>query len=1441
MHDLVAAPAPGERLVRHVGDSLTFRLQTPSKARPALGWQARLRTTLGRAHARREEILQAHTAHVAPFGVSWHDVPLSWNGADWSRTFLLAETGFFAAKPYLIDPDGYQHWPPGPDITVSVHPDVCRSANTIYCAFTRLLGPTRKATRLHPEPHEAEVLSLRDQGFAVLPPSGTFRDLQRQLPHIVEGLGCRIIHLLPVHPTPTTFARFGPMGSPYAALDLTAVDPALVEFDQRTTGIEQFVELTRATHRLGARLFLDIVINHTGWGSSLHEEHPEFFRREADGRFACPGAWGNTWEDLVELEPHRVALWDLIAESLLTWCRRGVDGFRCDAGYKIPCHVWQFIIARVHAEFPDAVFLLEGLGGSWEATETLLSEGGMQWAYSELFQNYSGPDIQRYLDYAFAQSRQRGTYVHYSETHDNDRLAARGREWSLLRNRICALTSVQGGFGFTSGVEWLAAEKIRVHERTGLAWDQSTSLVAELAALNRLLADHPAFHDGARITRVSPVDHPAYALHRTDRDGGSPVLILINPQTDQPIDITLQLALIGMQAGDLKELLGQTPPTSQGDEHRTTFLLPQASAFCLAPQPAPPSGTGRTVRDRHARFAWAIQAATVLFPAESLIPPENRELFLSSLKKQPLRWLATLSQVFRHPPGEDRPSRPGDESPAPLSPGRPLDQLLAAFPDPFPNVIIWEPDDVRRLTLVPPGWWLVIRDREGFRAHLQLPGSLPRHAVSVSFEEGHLVAFPPRQDDRPVDASLEVEHHDPHRPRLSAKVRFLAPQAKLMKPPHPESVVLLTNGRGAMARLRLDFGQVRSKYDCALGANLHPDVPVDRHVLVKRVRAWINADGFISPLDGHNRIGIQPGSPARWTFRANAGNGRHVTLHVDVILLPQRNTTLFRFQRQPTDLSIPLTLILRADLEDRSFHAETQRNPGSEQHFESNTQTLAGQAGFLFAPDRHRTLRVMASSGRYHPQSEWSQQVPHPMEAERGQTGTGDAFSPGWFEAHMEPGEQILLALDAEPQWLPPERWPDAFASEPVASAMAPDLFAQTLDTACAAFVARRGQGHTVIAGYPWFLDWGRDTLIAARGLLVSSSREVVPGILRNFARFAENGTLPNSLFGDNASNRDTSDAPLWFGVIVEEAASHFDGSFLKEPVHPGKPSLLETVRDLVEGYLRGTPNGIRVEPASQLVWSPSHFTWMDTNHPAATPRQGYPIEIQALWIRNLQFLAQHDASQAARWETLARQATQSVQALFWLSDRGWYSDVLLAQPGTPASQAIPDHALRPNALFLLGLLNGPADRARSTVLACLRYLLVPGALRSLAPLPAQPPLPVHAADGRLLNDPRHPYWGRYEGDEDTRRKPAYHNGTAWTWVLPTLAEALVKAWPDEPFATRTARALLASADPLFSSACLGHLPEICDGDAPHTPRGCDAQAWSVTEALRVYRLLEKS
>jgi len=303
-------PATGERLLRFVGDKIRFTLRSGGDPHSALRTPhlAFLRTNLGRAAARRQEIIAAHAGCAVVANSSWRDVPMEATADGWSVELPLAETGWFQAKAYLLDDKGWQHWPDGPDVGIAVHPDFTRTANTIYCAFTRLFGATKNLASTADDKLDAQLKALEAQGYATLPPSGKFRDLARQLPHIIHTLGCRIIHLLPVHPVPTTYARFGRMGSPYAALDLTAVDPALVEFDQRATGIDQFCELTRTTHALGGRIFIDIVINHTGWGSTLQENHPQFFLKKPDGDFASPGAWGTVWEDLVELEQHDVRL-----------------------------------------------------------------------------------------------------------------------------------------------------------------------------------------------------------------------------------------------------------------------------------------------------------------------------------------------------------------------------------------------------------------------------------------------------------------------------------------------------------------------------------------------------------------------------------------------------------------------------------------------------------------------------------------------------------------------------------------------------------------------------------------------------------------------------------------------------------------------------------------------------------------------------------------------------------------------------------------------------------------------------------------------------------------------------------------------------------------------------------------------------------------------------
>ena len=1419
----IMEPAPGERLLHFVGDRVRFTLHASAER---AGWRALLRTNLGRAAARRREIIAAHAGGAAAAGASWRDVPMKKNGDAWEIELPLAEVGCFKAKAYLLDEKNWQHWPEGADAGISVHPNFARTANTIYCAFPRLFGATKNLPSARDEKLEAQIKALDGKNFAVIPPSGKLRDLMRQLPHIVQTLGCRILHLLPVHPTPTTYARFGRFGSPYAALDLTAVDPALVEFDKRTTGVDQFLELTGAAHSLGARVFIDIVINHTGWGSTLQENHPEFFVKKPDGEFASPGAWGTTWEDLVELEQHDVALWDIIADSLLTWCQRGVDGFRCDAGYKIPVPAWQYIIARVQDEFPETIFLLEGLGGSWEATEALLTEGGMHWAYSELFQNYSGREVAWYLDYANRQNQRLGSYINYSETHDNDRLAKKGRTWSLLRNRLCALTSPGGGFGFTCGVEWLATEKIRVHGQTGLRWDAADNIVPELARLNDLISSHPCFFDGAKLTRLSGPEAPVYALLREAAEGKDAVVILANTELEKEQKVTLAIPNLRF------ELLGQPPPQHSGGGNKTVFTLPPGAVYCLSAADKPAGLSGDAYRHARALAAFAFGALNQVLPIETVDGLDWRQL-AAQAERSPKNLLAGISEFA------------ACEGKSPLS--NRLDEIEAGRV--YPRVITWKLPDAQRVLLVPAGHWLLVEDTAAFRATLELDAAEngarngkgeAEHVQSVQAGKVYVACFKPRE--AAGEAELRLERHTTIPQAVSARIRLLPVEPiPADSRPRATDIVLLTNQRGGMARLCVDLSRVNSKYDCVLGANLHPSVPVDRHVLVKRLRIWVNADGFLSPLNLACLANFRLGPPAVWSFIANAGDGRTVEIELRAEMTPEENTVVFQFRRPteqlacgkqlPADAEVRLTV--RVDIEDRNFHSETKRNGGAEHHFASHIGDLppaplraAPNPGFAFTPARDRQLRVFSDAGEYHAQPEWCEHIPHPVEQTRGQVGSGDAYSPGWFDLPLAKGACVSLTLTAEAERRPP--------AGPTPAAPAAAGFADQLARAARQFVVRRDDFKTVIAGYPWFLDWGRDSLICARGLLAAGLTEEVKHILLTFAKFEQDGTLPNTIHGHDVSNRDTSDAPLWFAVVCEDLA---DPGFFDQVVD-GRRTIRDVLTSIAENYARGTPNGIRMDADSALIFSPSHFTWMDTNYPAGTPREGYPVEIQALWIRLLRLLEKIGAgAQPAKWRALADRALASLDKLFWLPERGWFADVLLARPGQPAREATASDALRNNCLFAISLGLVAGERAQRCVAAAQQYLVVPGGLRTLAPLPVSVPLPIHR-NGQLINDPPKPYWPRYEGDEDTRRKPAYHNGTAWTWTFPSFCEALAQAWAFSPTAVAAAKSYLGSAERLLQEGCLGQLPEILDGDAPHTQRGCDAQAWGATETLRVWKKL---
>jgi len=1416
-------PAPGEHLLRFVGDRLRVAL-TPA-AGASRQRKAFLRTNLTRAQvARVEMIAQAglrEQEQLTFAGASWRDIPLEPSSEGFAVELPLLETGHFLAKAYFRDENGHQDWPAGRDLSIVVHPDRLRTSNIIYCAFARVMGPFTLPEQS--STMQAATRELDAQGWSVIPPSSTLRNLTRSLPHIFERLGCRILHLLPIGPVPTTYARMGRYGSPYAQLDLTAIDPALVEFDKRTTAVDQFRELADAVHFREGMVLLDIVLNHTGWGARLFDQHPEWFKRDASGAFHSPGAWGTVWEDLVELDQAHRELWDLLADALITWCRRGVDGFRCDAGYMVPVPAWQYIVARVRREFPDCVFLLEGLGGAWEATERLLTEGGMQWAYSELFQCLEPGHVADYLDHSMRESGRIGTLVHYSETHDNDRLAKRGITWSLMRNRLSALSSHSGAFGFTVGVEWLSTNKIDVHEAHPVAWDAELNIVRELAQLSALLCEHPCFFDGTRIARVSSKDSSVLAVERVSRDELDRCLVLINLDVAATRELVLPDALwLGLGETPV-DLLGQPLPAVQRRAGEVRLRLAAGQTFCVAAQSSPVGLAGELYRVRRAQAAWALRLLGLSMAHESLGPADFVAL-AEHVAADPARFLAAIAVLDGASAKQD---------------------LLAALERAsnqarYPRVLTFRAEHASRVTLVPPAHWLLVRDDFPFEVVLtREEGDLVTRAIRM--DDGYVAAIPPHDGQSERDLTLRLNRFEQRGVDIVACIRLLA-QLPRFAATAQQGLALLVNGRGGMARLHADLGTVTSKYDCLLAANFHPEVPSDRHVLIKRARVWVDADGFITPLDQQNLVQLEVGPPAVWTFAANAGDGRRVGVRLTVDLLRQRNIAVMRFDRVPTQsLDLPpderVRLIVRFDLEDRSFHAETHADEKLVSAFEAGTSELSSRIGFRFAPASERTLTVVSERGAYHAGAQWMRDIHHTVDAGRGLAASGDAYSPGWFSLPLAAGASVTLVCSADHEEPSPALVQRALSVGP-ASSPSPSDFETQLRRAAEAFIVRRGAGRTVIAGYPWFLDWGRDTFIAARGLIAAGYHEEVRHMLATYAALERKGTLPNYLAGEGEGSRETSDAPLWFALACSELARAV-GTGLYELHVDGQRTLRDVLASMALHHLQGAENGVRVDHASGLVWSPSHYTWMDTNYPAGTPREGYPIELSVLWLSCLGELERLGVELPGYDVSSLRVLTRGSLERFYRPELGYCADTLHARAGVAASEALADDHLRPNQLLAVasGLFRG--ERARAIVAAAERYLLVPGAMRTLAPKPVQVALPISDARGRPLNDPHAPYRGHYDGDEDSQRKPAYHNGTAWVWWLPIYCEALVAAWDEDPAAVAAARAVLGSTARLLGEGCIGQLPEILDGDAPHLQRGCDAQAWSVTETLRVWLKLD--
>jgi len=448
----------------------------------------------------------------------------------------------------------------------------------------------------------------------------------------------------------------------------------------------------------------------------------------------------------------------------------------------------------------------------------------------------------------------------------------------------------------------------------------------------------------------------------------------------------------------------------------------------------------------------------------------------------------------------------------------------------------------------------------------------------------------------------------------------------------------------------------------------------------------------------------------------------------------------------------------------------------------------------------------------------WYRNFLYTREQDRGLDSTEDLAAPGLFVFDLSSEDAFLVmasslsGLEMEQESAPElfRKLEDEERRRRAGVASRPIRRAET-------FLARRDEGTTIVAGYPWFTDWGRDTFISLRGLCLSTGREdLALEILLSWSGEVRGGMLPNFFpDGDRSVEYNTVDASLWFIVAVHALIQRMKR--LAKPLErDAEERLWKAVEEILSGYSEGTRYGIALDPKDGLLRAGEpgvQLTWMDAKVGdwVVTPRIGKPVEVQALWLNALEIAGER----SKRWRPLLEQGRRSFAERFWNEERGCLFDVVDVDhvPGTT------DPSIRPNQLFAVGglpfaLLTG--ERAAKIVDCVERELLTPRGLRSLAP-----------------GEPG--YTGRYAGGP-RERDAAYHQGTAWAWLLGPFIEAWLRVRPAGDDAKQEAqRRFLAPLEGLIQGeAGLGYPSEISDGDPPFTPRGCPFQAWSLAELIRI-------
>ena len=638
---------------------------------------------------------------------------------------------------------------------------------------------------------------------------------------------------------------------------------------------------------------------------------------------------------------------------------------------------------------------------------------------------------------------------------------------------------------------------------------------------------------------------------------------------------------------------------------------------------------------------------------------------------------------------------------------------------------------------------------------------------------------------------------------------------------------LCTNGLGGFASGTV-AGLPTRRYHGLLVAALKP--PVGRTVMVGGLDERIEYDGATYEL-----------STARWADGTVAPVGYRLIAHFHldgttpvwhyacadtlvekrVWMEPGANTTYVRYRLLRAGAGGPVRLTLRALVNYREFHVTTH-GPGWQM-----AVAPAGRGLQIIAYDGARPLSIQVPGATAEPAHDWYVGFRLAAEEARGLDALDDSLHAGTFTATLAPEGPLTAVLSAEarPDLDGEQAWARRRAHEaevllawrkvqPVAGP-AP-AWIERLVLAADQFVVSRPLaadpgGLSVIAGYHWFGDWGRDTMIALPGLTLCTGRpEAARRILTTFARFVDGGMLPNVFpDADEPPAYNTVDAALWYVEAVRAYhESTGDGGALRE--------LFPAIEQIVRAYAAGTRYGIRVDPADGLVTAGEpgvQLTWMDARvgDRVVTPRTGKPVEINALWYNALVAttgLARALGRSATEWEGMAARAGAGF-ARFWNAAAGYCYDVIDGPDGHEA-------ALRPNQILAVSLPASAlsAERQRQVVDACARRLLISYGLRSLAP-----------------GEPG--YRPRYAGSP-RERDGAYHQGTAWAWLLGPFALAYDRVYRDRA----AARTLLDPMAQHLGEYGVGSIAEVFDAEPPFAPGGCIAQAWSVAETLRAWCLL---